>query len=287
MPRCRGSGPTMPPGTCTSAPNRRTTTLSSKGAPSARPEVRGEHIEFGSTESWDYFSGRHRAYESSAGVVIERRIIFFKPWGFPRLRRCGVYPSPEKCALVSPQRLPFRHAWYRRRRGRRRRRSSRCAREPQTAQIRIQRHRLSGRDGKRNPGVLRRSARRPVAGPVFHRPSRLVCRGACRPVRRPPDAVSGRPSRCERQDARVSGRRPRESPALPRALQVNAGEHRHLVIHGAPGVTVSTANDVSFSGHAAAIEYRDGRPAKAFVHRGESLSVNGTQHRALTREIEL
>ena len=49
-----------------------------------------------------------------------------------------------------------------------------------------------------------------------------------------------------------------------------------MVFHGAPGITV-TANDISFSGHTAAIEYRNGRPVKAFVHGGRHLRLNGRE----------
>ena len=88
-------------------------------------------------------------------------------------------------------------------------------------------------------------------------------------------------------ECRIDGRP--ESPVLPRALEITAEDHRFLVIHGAPGISVA-ANDISFSGHTAAIEYTNDRPSKALVQRGSQLTVNGRNiaiSNQPTQEIEL
>ena len=245
-----------------------------EGAPSARPEIRGEHIEFGSTESCDFFSGRHRAYEAGAGVVIERRILFFKPWGFLVSDAVACTHRRRSALWYLHSVFPFAM------------RDTVAVAEGNHAGLivapanpRQLKYAYSGID------YLEEMVREiPVYSgdpPVAPWPDRyfIALRGWC--VEEPvvPFDVLLMPYQGARPDAsvktlecRVDGRA--ESPALPRALQVDAGEHCHLVIHGAPGITV-TVNDVSFSGHTAAVEYRDGRPAKAFVHCGDSLSVNG------------
>ena len=260
-----------------------------EGAPSARPEIRGEHIEFGSTESWDYFSGRHRAYEASAGVVIERRILFFKPWGFlvsdavacTHRRRSAlwylhsVYPFAMHDTFASAE-------------------GDRAGILAAPANPRQLKYAFSGTD------YLEEMVREiPVYSgdpPAAPWPDRYFIAlrgwGVEQPIT--PFDVLLMPYEGERPDATVTSLDcevdgSAESPVLPRALKIVAGDHHLLVIYGAPGVTVTT-NDISFSGHAAAIEYRDGRPARAFVHQGSHLTVAGQNiaiSNRMTQEIGL
>ncbi len=260
-----------------------------EGAPSTRPDIRGEQIQFGSTVSWDFFSGLHRAYEASAGVVIERRILFIKPWGF--LVSDAVACSHRRRSALWYLHSVFPFATH----------GAVAAAEGDEAGLLVApanprqlKYAYSGID------YLEEMVREiPVYSgdpPAAPWPDRyfIALRGWC--VEEPvvPFDVLLMPYQGERPEAAVTPLACKidgnaKSPVLPRALQIAAGDHHLLVIHGAPGVTV-TANDVSFSGHAAAIEYRDGRPAKAFVHRGDSLSVMGSNipiSNQPTQEIEL
>lgn len=260
-----------------------------EGAPSARPDVRGEEIQFGSGASCDFFSGRHRAYEASAGVVIERRIFFFKPWGF-------LVSDAVACSHRRRSALWYLHSVY-----------------PFTTHDTV-----AFAEGDRG-GILvapanRRQLKYAFSGidyleemvreiPVYSGdppaapwPDRYFIAlrgwGVAEPV--VPFDVLLLPYQGVRPEAsvttlecRIEGRA--ESPVLPRALKIAAGDRHLLVFHGAPDVSV-TAEDTSFSGHAAAIEYRNGRPAKAFVHGGRHLTVAGRNipvSNRVTQEIEL
>lgn len=260
-----------------------------EGAPSARPEIRGEQVQFGSTESCDFFSGRHRAYEASAGVVIERRILFFKPWGF--LVSDAVACSHRRRSALWYLHSVFPFTTHD---------TVACAEGDRAgilvapANPRQLKYAFSGID------YLEEMVREiPVYSgdpPDAQWPDRYFIAlrgwGVAEPV--VPFDVLLLPYQGARPDAsvatlecRIDGRA--ESPVLPRALQITAGDRHLLVFHGAPGISV-TANDVSFSGHTATIEYANGRPAKAFVHDGRHLTVarrNIPISSQMTQEIEL
>ena len=260
-----------------------------EGAPSARPEIRGEEIQFGSTASWDFFSGRHRAYEASAGVVIERRILFFKPWGFLVSDAVGCSHRRRSALWYLHSVFPFvKHDTVAAAEG------DRAGLLVAPANPRQLKYAFSGID------YLEEMVREiPVYSgdpPAAPWPDRYFIAlrgwGVAEPV--VPFDVLLLPYRGVRPDAsvttlecRIDGRA--ESPVLPRALEITAEDHRFLVIHGAPGISV-TANDTSFAGHAAAIEYANGRPARAFVHGGRHLKVAGRNipiSDRMTQEIEL
>ena len=260
-----------------------------EGAPSARPQIRGEEIQFGSTASWVFFLGRHRAYEASAGVVIERRILFFKPWGF-------LVSDAVACSHRRRSALWYLHSVF----------------------PFVKHDTVAAAEGDRrgllvapaNPRQLKYAfsgiyyleemvREIPVYSgypPAAQWPDRYFIALRGWGVEEPvvPFDVLMLPYRGARPDAsvttlacRIDGRA--ESPVLPRALEITAEDHRFLVFHGAPGVSV-TANDISFSGHTAAIEYRNGRPAKALVQRGSQLTVDGRNipiSDRPTQEIEL
>ena len=260
-----------------------------EGAPSARPDIRGEQIQFGSTASCDFFSGRHRAYEASAGVVIERRILFFKPWGFLVSDAVGCSHRRRSALWYLHSVFPFvKH-------------DSVAAAEGDCASLLVApanrgqlKYAFNGID------FLEEMVREiPVYSgdpPLAPWPDRhfIALRGwgVAEPV--VPFDVLLLPYRGARPDAsvttlacRIDGRA--ESPVLPRALEITAEDHRFLVIHGAPGISVA-ANGISFSGHTAAIEYKNDRPSKAFVQRGSQLTVAGRNiavSSQMTQEIEL
>ena len=48
-------------------------------APLDRVNFRGEDVWWASGKTIDYFGARHRGYEASCGVVLQRRIVFLKP----------------------------------------------------------------------------------------------------------------------------------------------------------------------------------------------------------------
>ena len=260
-----------------------------EGAPSARPEIRGEHVEFGSTGSWDYFSGRHRAYEASAGVVIERRILFFKPWGF--LVSDAVACSHRRRSALWYLHSVFPFSTH----------GAVAAAEGDDAGLVVApanprqiKYAYNGVDYLEE--MVREIPVYSGDSPAMQWPDRhfIALRGWGVEEPITPFDVLLLPYKGERPDASVTVLESQvdgsaESPVLPRALKIASGDRQLLVIHGAPGVTV-TANEVSFSGHAAAIEYRDGRPVKAFVHRGDRLAVNGHNiaiSNQTTHEIEL
>lgn len=260
-----------------------------EGAPSARPEIRGEEIQFGSTASWDFFSGRHRAYEASAGVIIERRILFFKPWGFLVSDAVGCSHRRRSALWYLHSVFPFvKHDTVAAAEG------DRTGLLVAPANTRQLKYAFSGID------YLEEMVREiPVYSgypPTAVWPDRYFIAlrgwGVAEPV--VPFDVLLLPYRGDRPDAsvttlecRIDGRA--ESPVLPRALQIVAGDRHLLVFHGAPGVSV-TADDISFMGHAAAIEYANDRPSKAFVHGGRHLIVAGRNiaiSNQPTQEIEL
>ena len=260
-----------------------------EGAPSARPEIRGEHIQFGSTASWDFFSGRHRAYEASAGVVIERRILFFKPWGF-------LVSDAVACTHRRRSALWYLHSVFPFAIN-----GTAAVAEGDDAGLLVApanhrqlKYAFNGID------YLEEMVREiPVySGDASSTPwpdrhfIALRGWGVEQPIT--PFDILLMPYKGARPEATVTALECQvdgsaESPILPRALQVTAGEHHHLVFHGTPGVTVAV-NDISFSGHTAAIEYRNGRPVNAFVHGGRHLTVNGREiaiSDTPTQEIEL
>ena len=260
-----------------------------EGAPSARPDIRGEQIQFGSTASWDFFSGLHRAYEASAGVVIERRILFFKPWGFLISDAVASTHRRRSALWYLHSVFPFiRHDTVAAAEG------DHAGLIVAPANPRQLKYAFNGID------YLEEMVREiPVYSgdpPAAPWPDRYFIAlrgwGVEQPIT--PFDVLLIPYKGARPEATVTALECQvdgaaESPVLPRALQVTAGDHRHLVFHGASGVTV-TANDVSFSGHTAAIEYRNGRPVKAFVHGGRHLTLNGRNiaiSNQMTQEIEL
>ncbi len=260
-----------------------------EGAPSARPEIRGEEIQFGSTESWDFFSGRHRAYEASAGVVIERRILFFKPWGF--LVSDAVACSHRRRSALWYLHSVFPFTTHD---------TVACAEGDRAGLLVAPANRRQLKYAFSGIDYLEEMVREiPVYSgdpPVAPWPDRYFIAlrgwGVAEPV--VPFDVLLLPYQGARPDAsvttlecRIDGRA--ESPVLPRALKIAAGDRHVLVIHGAPGVSV-TANDISFSGHAAAIETRNGRPERAFIHGGRLLTVAGRSipiSSRMTQEIEL
>lgn len=260
-----------------------------EGAPSARPDVRGEEIQFGSGASCDFFSGRHRAYEASAGVVIERRIFFFKPWGFlvsdavacSHRRRSALWYLHSVYPFTTHDTVAFAEG-------------DRAGILVAPANRRQLKYAFSGID------YLEEMVREiPVYSgdpPAAPWPDRYFIAlrgwGVAEPV--VPFDVLLLPYQGVRPEAsvttlecRIEGRA--ESPVLPRALKIAAGDRHLFVFHGAPDVSV-TAEDTSFSGHAAAIEYRNGRPARAFIHGGRHLTVAGRNipvSDRVTQEIEL
>ncbi|MDE3259739.1 MAG: heparinase II/III family protein [Gemmatimonadota bacterium] len=260
-----------------------------EGALSARPEIRGEEIQFGSTASWDFFSGRHRAYEVSAGVVIERRILFFKPWGFLVSDAVGCSHRRRSALWYLHSVFPFvKHDTVAAAEGDRR---GLLVASANTRQLK---YAFSGID------YLEEMVREiPIYSghpPAAQWPDRYFIALRGWGVEEPvvPFDVLLLPYRGARPDAsvttlacRIDGRA--ESPVLPRALKIVAGDRHLLVFHGVPGVSV-TANDISFSGHAAAIEYANDRPSKALVQRGSQLTVAGRSipiSDRMTQEIEL
>jgi hypothetical protein len=245
-----------------------------EGAESARPEIRGEDIEFGSTESFDFFSGIHRAYEASAQVIIERRILFLKPWGF--LISDAVSCSPRRRSAL----------WY--------------LHSPYPINTSTDLAVASGEDigmviAPADPRQIKYAhtgidyleemvKEMPLYSgvpPTVNWPDRyfIALRGWNIPSPITPFDVLLLPFRGEQPEASVQslecsvegepGR-----PILPRALKIKANDQEMIVLHSTPGVTVST-QDISFSGQTAAIEIADGTPTRAFVHNGETLSIRG------------
>lgn len=53
-----------------------------EGAVMERQHYRGEAVRFSTTEKVDCFSAIHKAYLNTAGIVMERRIVFLKPVGY-------------------------------------------------------------------------------------------------------------------------------------------------------------------------------------------------------------
>lgn len=247
-----------------------------EGAASNRPEIRGEHIHFGTTQNFDFFCGQHRAYQETAGVLIERRILFVKPWGFLISDTASAPPRRKSF-------LNYLHSVY-----------------PFTKQ---ENYAIAE---KNNTGLLVVPADKkqlhfahigidyeesmthetpmytgqPVA--VLW-PNRyfLALRGwnvsqAITPFdtlllpykdRHPQATVQSLP--CQ-----INGEAP--SPTLPRALEIKINDRTLHIIHSTPGVTITTEN-ITFSGLMAVIEYQKNRPVKAFVQNGEHLTLNGTE----------
>ena len=247
-----------------------------EGAESARPEIRGEDIEFGSTDAFDFFAGIHRGYETSAQVIIERRILFIKPWGFlisdavscsPRRRSALWYlhsPFPINTsadqALASGEDLGMVIA---------------------PADPRQIKYAHTGIDYLEE--MVQEMPLYSGVPPTVHWPDRyfIALRGWNIPEPVTPFDVLLVPFRGDQPKASVDSMECNvvgdpSRPARPRALRVKSNDQELHIFHSIPGVSVST-HEITFSGCTAAIELQDGTPTRAFVHKGDALDICGTQ----------
>lgn len=78
-----------------------------EGAVMDRPNYRGEGIQFGTSEYVDTFSGLHQAYRQTAGIVMERRILFLKPLGYLILDTASKVELQPEQALYKSARNSF------------------------------------------------------------------------------------------------------------------------------------------------------------------------------------
>jgi len=246
-----------------------------EGAASARPEIRGEDIRFGTTDSWDYFSGVHRAYEASAQAIIERRVLFMKPWGFlisdavscsPRRRSALWYlHSPYPIATQSDRAVASREA---------------AGMVIAPADARQIKYAHTGIDYLEE--MVQEIPVYSGVPPSVPWPNRyfIALRGWNITNSITPFDVLLLPYQGKQPEASVrtlecsiSGDPAR--PVLPRALEVKANGKVMIVIHSMPGVSV-TVQDITFDGQTAAIELQDGVPRSVFVQDGERLEIKGT-----------
>ena len=245
-----------------------------EGAVSARPEVRGEDVRFGTTPRCDFFSARHRAYEKSAGVVIERRVLFLKPWGF-------LVSDAASCTLRRRSYLWYLHSPFEFQKGD----TYAVASDGGPSLMVVPESAKQLRFAHTGIDYLAEMAEEvptyggQKSGPAWPDRHFLALRGwniqhAVTPFdvlllpyegAQPEASVVGLP-------CKVSGDIPGDFK--PRALKLQAEDETVVVIHSQPGITVETGN-VRFSGHTAVIGYEGGRAAWAFVQDGERLDVGG------------
>ncbi|MDA0748952.1 MAG: heparinase II/III family protein [bacterium] len=246
-----------------------------EGAESKRSQIRGEEICFGTTQSCDFFSGQHRAYEESAGVVIERRILFLKPWGVLISDAAGTTARRRSMHWYLHSPYPISRT-----------QTHALAEQNNLGLLivpeNVQQLHYAQTGIDFDEEMVKQIPLYSGAAPDIDWPNRyfIALRGwdVPNPVttfdvlllpykdKQPNATVSSIP--CE-----IDGNA--EHPLRPRVLEITANEKSLLVFHGAPGVTLS-AQDITFSGQVAVIELASGRPSRAFVQDGESLTIAGS-----------
>ncbi|MDP6040993.1 MAG: heparinase II/III family protein, partial [Candidatus Latescibacteria bacterium] len=256
-----------------------------EGAPSKRPEIRGENIHFDTASNFDYFSGQHRAYEETANVLIERRILFIKPWGFLISDTASAPPRRKSYLWYLHSIYPFtRHEQF--------------ATATQNdlgllvvpENIRQLQYAHLGIDYEQS---LVREIPLYSGQDASQWQNRyfMALRGWDVEQHITPFDVLLMPYRGTQPHATVQslpctieGEAP--APTLPRVLEIEINDRTLQVFHSTTGVTVSTQN-ITFSGQIAAIEYQNNRPIKAFAYQGEKLTVDGNEINLLQTEIDL
>lgn len=246
-----------------------------EGAMSKRPDIRGEHIHFGTTQNFDFFSGRHRAYEETANVLIERRILFLKPYGF--LISDTASSPPRRKSFLNYLHSPYLFT---------KRENHAIAEKDDTGVLVIpadKKQHYFAHTGIDYEESMTHETPMYTGQPVdVLWPNRyfMALRGwnvahpitpfdiLLIPYKNAQPHASINPLPCH-----ITGTAP--VPTLPRALEIKARDRTVHVIHSTSGVTVTTEN-ITFSGLVAAIEYQNNRLVKAFVQNGDRLTVNGT-----------
>lgn len=260
-----------------------------EGAESKRPEIRGENIHFTTSENFDFFLGQHKAYEETASVLIERRILFIKSLGF-LISDTASAPARRKSYLsylhsVAPFTKQTDYATVHHE-------NANLLVVPADKKQLYFAH--TGIDYEES--MIQEVPMYTGQKPLDLWPNRyfMALRGwniehaitpfdilLCPYQNTQPNAT------LTQLDCTIDGEAPK--PTLPRALEIKTSDRTWRIIHSAPNVTVSTT-DITFSGQVAVIEYQNDTPAKAFVYGGEKLTVNNTEitvSDAQTKEITL
>ncbi|MBT3604068.1 MAG: hypothetical protein HN521_13500 [Candidatus Latescibacteria bacterium] len=256
-----------------------------EGAISKRAEVRGENIHFSTSENFDFFSGQHRAYEETANVLIERRILFLKPWGFLISDTASAPPRRKSYLWYLHSIFPFikqdTHA---------------IAEQDHTGLLVVPAdpkqlqyahqgidyledmvHETPLYSGQQNAEWLNRyflALRGWSVSNAITPFDVLLC----------PYQGTQPNATITQIECKVEGEAP--APTLPRVLEIKTDDRKLHVFHSTTGVTISTQN-ITFSGHIAAIEYNKNRPVKAFTYLGDKLTIDGKDIDLSQTEIDL
>ncbi|HKJ90046.1 MAG TPA: heparinase II/III family protein, partial [Oceanipulchritudo sp.] len=253
-----------------------------EGASMERDSVRGEAIRFSSTPGVDFFSGFHRAYLKSAGIVLERRVFFIKSIGFCVCDTAakvefaaGFYKAARNSFqwhLHSP--FPFTIGNH----------DARAVARKEGLLV-LPENRRSLRFGHSSIDYLAenttefphwKAREEPVLWPDRYALNLRSWQGL-HPIT-PMDVAlipfSGTPPKSEITplEASFSGGCP---PYIkPRALRLASGNHTAILLIGDPGGSLSLAEG-TFSGHAAVLLHEGSRLCGVFTHESTHLTWKG------------
>jgi len=236
-------------------------------APLDREHFRGEDVYWAAGEAIDCFGARHRGYEESCGVVLQRRITFVKPDYF--LVSDTVLEGPQHQSYTWYLHSP--HKW----RGGKSRLLTAGLPGLQVVPARASeiRHLRRGTAYEARDGAPGDYPNRYWVGLQkwvgVEGVSAVTYDVALVPFRRSPAKV-----RVSRLPAEVDGAAAR--PEIARAVCIERGQRTDLVVYGADADTVTTCGALEFRGRLCVLSRRGKRPVRVAVLDGGRVRYDGS-----------